>query len=122
MPIDRDSLYAQIGKRIQRKRASLGITQSELAKQINLSRTSVANIEAGNQNAPIHVLYEMCVILHLRPAEVFPEIDGIRSSIVVGDSIAKELGGVAGDLLRGLVRSHNDEGEASESINAEDKS
>jgi len=121
MPIDRDSLYAQIGKRIQQRRASLGITQADLAKQVGMSRTSVANVEAGNQNAPVHVLYEMCVILHLRPADIFPEIDGISSSIVIGDSIADELGGVAGSLLRDLVRNPQ-EGANSESINTEDQS
>lgn len=121
MPIDHDSLYAQIGKRIQRKRASLGLTQLELAKDVGLSRTSVANIEAGNQNAPVHVLYEICVVLQLRPADIFPEIDGIRSSIVVGDSIANELGGIAGNLLRSLVRSPQG-GAPGESINAEDQS
>jgi len=121
MTIDRDSLYAQIGKRIQVKRANLGMTQSELAKQLGLSRTSIANIEAGNQNAPIHVFYEICVILQIRPVEIFPEVDGISSSIVVGDSIANELGGVAGNLLRVLVRNPQ-QGVTFETINTKNES
>lgn len=96
------------------------MTQLELARQVDLSRTSVANIEAGNQNAPIHVLYEMCLILQLKPADLFPEIEGIISPIDIGDSIAAELGDKAAGWLRALVRNPQ-QGVTGESIKAEDQ-
>lgn len=108
MPIDQVSLYQFIGKRLQRKRASLGMTQAELAEQIKLSRTSIANIEAGNQNTPLHVIYELCSLLQLKPAELFPSLEEITSPIEVADAIADEMAGFgsekAAQVVRTLVR------------------
>lgn len=39
----------QVGLRIRQLREALGWTQEELAKRVNLTRTSVVNIEAGRQ-------------------------------------------------------------------------
>ncbi len=108
MPIDQFSLYEFIGKRLQRKRSSLGMTQAELAKEIKLSRTSIANIEAGNQNAPLHVIYELCSILGLKPSELFPSLEEMTSPKEVAEAIAKEMAGAGSDkaaeVVRNLVR------------------
>lgn len=50
-------LYYEIGKRIRRERDELGFSQGDVAAEIGLLRTSVANIESGRQRLPIHVLY-----------------------------------------------------------------
>lgn len=108
MPIDKVSLYKFIGKRLQNKRMALGITQADLAEQVKLTRTSVANIEAGNQNTPLHIIYEMCSILQLKPGGLFPSLEEISSPIEVADSIAKQMvnagSGKAAASLKILVR------------------
>ena len=43
------NLRAEIGRRIRRARDKAGITQEELAAAVGLSRTSIANLEAGRQ-------------------------------------------------------------------------
>lgn len=44
-----DAFYARLGSRIRELRAALGMTQQDLADQLNLARTSVTNIERGRQ-------------------------------------------------------------------------
>ena len=51
-----NELYERVGERITRLRITQGLTQSDLAKQIGLQRSSVANIEVGRQRTPLHVL------------------------------------------------------------------
>ena len=49
-----DQLYENIGSKIKEARQLRGVTQSELAKRLQLTRSSVANIEAGRQRVMIH--------------------------------------------------------------------
>jgi len=44
-----DAFYARLGSRIRELRDALGMTQQDLADQLNLARTSVTNIERGRQ-------------------------------------------------------------------------
>ncbi|MBX9685878.1 MAG: helix-turn-helix domain-containing protein, partial [Candidatus Obscuribacterales bacterium] len=109
MPIDQLTLYSRIGKRLQKRRAQLGITQVELSQRIKMSRTSIANIEAGNQNAPIHIIYDLCIALDISPIDIFPTIEDVTSSIEVGEQIAAEMTqekqSKAAMIVRNLVRS-----------------
>ncbi len=54
-----DWLYQEIGKRIRQARIAAGMTQHALAEQSDLARSSVTNIESGNQQAPVHVLWRI---------------------------------------------------------------
>ncbi len=42
------------GARIQQLREALGLTQDDLRKKVGLTRTSIANIEAGRQRILLH--------------------------------------------------------------------
>lgn len=55
----RKRLYKAIGDRVKRFRNEEGFTQKGLAQQIGVSRTSIVNIEGGNQHAPLHVLWDI---------------------------------------------------------------
>jgi len=44
-----EAVYVAFGARIRMIRETLGLTQDELAKKVELVRTSVVNIEAGRQ-------------------------------------------------------------------------
>lgn len=41
--------YRQLGRQIRQARSRAGLTQQELGDEVNLSRTSITNIESGNQ-------------------------------------------------------------------------
>lgn len=51
----------QIGNELRKIRKLRGITQSELAKEIGVSQTAIAEIENGkNQNIPLNMFLEIC--------------------------------------------------------------
>ena len=55
-------LYIELGKKIKSLRLENNLTQEELAKALKLQRTSVTNIEAGRQAAPLHIYYQVCLL------------------------------------------------------------
>ncbi len=72
MAIDEDGLYSWVGERLKKRRVELQLTQDEIAGKIGILRTSVTNIEAGRQKAPLHVLYGLCEVLDIDIATVLP--------------------------------------------------
>ena len=49
-----ETVYAAFGMRIRVIRETIGLSQSELAKVVGLTRTSIVNIEAGRQRILLH--------------------------------------------------------------------
>jgi transcriptional regulator with XRE-family HTH domain len=41
--------YRLFGMKVEQLRSMLGITQQDLAKRIGVTRTSITNVESGNQ-------------------------------------------------------------------------
>lgn len=64
-------IYRNLGMRIRDLRKSLRQTQDQLAKQIGISRASLANIEAGRQQVLVHHLFALAAALQLdSPAQL----------------------------------------------------
>lgn len=72
MGIDCAALYGQIGGRIREIRALRGVTQTQLAAEAGLQRTSIANIERGRQRPPLHVIYELSEALGVDVHDLLP--------------------------------------------------
>src|SRR4051812_16001284 len=77
--VDEKRLYAALGMKLKRLRESERgprgkLTQSALANEVGLERTSITNIERGNQKVPLHVLYRICEILQVPIAEILPTL------------------------------------------------
>ena len=49
-------MYLRIGTRLRESRKRQHITQEALAVSLGYDRTSITNIEAGTQHAPLHTL------------------------------------------------------------------
>lgn len=64
MPSFNEVLYNTLGNRIKTIRESRNMTQSSLAEEVGLGRSSMSNIEKGNQQPPLHVLYKICEVLN----------------------------------------------------------
>jgi transcriptional regulator with XRE-family HTH domain len=58
-----DDFYAVVGGRIKEVRTRSRLTQNELASRLGLTRSSVANIEAGRQRVQLHWLAQIAVML-----------------------------------------------------------
>ncbi|MCP2245745.1 helix-turn-helix domain-containing protein [Lentzea aerocolonigenes] len=54
-----DQLYETIGSNIRNARMRAGVTQADLGKRLQLTRSSIANIEAGRQRVMIHWIMQI---------------------------------------------------------------
>jgi transcriptional regulator with XRE-family HTH domain len=60
---DEDEFMTQLGERIRAARMAAGITQTELAKHLGLSRSSIANIESAHQGLTLWNLAQLVALL-----------------------------------------------------------
>ncbi len=108
MAIDEHALYTMIGSRINTRRRALQFTQQYLAERLEIKRTSIANIEAGSQRPPLHLLYRCCEVLQMDLADLLPPISSISrmdatERVDVGGQSA-EMPPMAASLVRELLR------------------
>jgi transcriptional regulator with XRE-family HTH domain len=75
--VDDVRLYRTLGTRLRRKRLETGLTQGQLADAADVLRTSIANIEAGRQKPPLHVLYRICAVLEVEVSTILPALADI---------------------------------------------
>lgn len=75
--INQTLLYQHIGSVIRKRREMLGMTQAQLATSVGLLRTSIVNLEAGNQRIPLHTLYPLCAVLGIDVIDALPTIRDI---------------------------------------------
>ena len=71
-------LFLLVGYKINQARKEMKLTQEQLANIAEVSRTSVTNIESGNQRLQLDTLYRIAYALK-KPIEFFlPEVqDGL---------------------------------------------
>lgn len=63
-------LRNHVGRNIKFRREQLGLTQTDISKFIGMSRTSVTNIEYGNQNITLERLSQIAEILQTTPMKL----------------------------------------------------
>jgi transcriptional regulator with XRE-family HTH domain len=63
-----------VGLRIAQARKRLRLTQKDLAERIEMSRASIANIEAGKQPIQIQMVFELADRLEVTPFDLIPAI------------------------------------------------
>lgn len=62
-----EPIYRHIGAKVQQLRMLLDLKQEEVAKRCALTRTSIANIEAGRQRILLHDVETLAIALHTTP-------------------------------------------------------
>jgi transcriptional regulator with XRE-family HTH domain len=67
-----EDFYIQLGLLIRKARVKAGLTQQELADTLLISRTSLTNIEKGNQRLLVHVLIDIADSLGIKPILLLP--------------------------------------------------
>jgi transcriptional regulator with XRE-family HTH domain len=70
-----DRLYQMLGKRIRDERKKADFTQLKLAERVNLTRTSITNIEKGQQKIQVYTLYAIAKALNIPVRNLLPEIE-----------------------------------------------
>lgn len=66
-------LYRVFGSRLRELRERRSVTQEELARRVELSRTSITNIERGRQRVMLHQVVELAEALEAKPEELMPK-------------------------------------------------
>jgi len=61
-----------MGRKLKLTREKANYTQGSLANKLGVSRTSITNIEAGNQKIPLHMLYNIGALFEIDPRELLP--------------------------------------------------
>jgi transcriptional regulator with XRE-family HTH domain len=69
-----DRFYRLFGANVRAARSNADMTQDTLARKIGMTRSSVANLEAGRQRIPLHLLYEIASALRVEPRELLPDV------------------------------------------------
>ena len=109
--LDQQKLYARIGDRVRqiRETHSPRMSQEELGQILKLQRTSITNIERGNQKPTLDALYLLCEHFGLKLEDVLPAVADVtvhekpreeRSVTIGGKSL--EVGAMTAKLVERL--------------------
>lgn len=63
--------YKYLGLNIAYYRKEKGLSQSELAERVNISRTHMSRIETADCAVSLDVIFEICDILEIKPTKLF---------------------------------------------------
>lgn len=74
-------LYIIIGNKIKSLRTEINLSQEVLSKHLNLSRSSISNIELGRHQIPLFLLYELSQLFNIDINELIPSWDEIQLSL-----------------------------------------
>jgi hypothetical protein len=70
-------------------------------------RTSITNIEAGRQKAPLHVIYTICDALDVDPLKILPTPSEVRQQVheevAIGAERVARVPPKAAEFLRGAI-------------------
>lgn len=100
------TVYVWISKHLKERRTALKLTQQEVAARTELTRTSLANIEAGRQHPPLHIIYQLCEVLDIEPSDMLPPkrmLEKVRTLRFSSDQ-EEVLPARAAEVLEGLLQ------------------
>jgi transcriptional regulator with XRE-family HTH domain len=70
--LDKDILYSQIGEKVRLLRTSVSLNQEDLSKKVGMTRSSIAQIEAGKQAVSVYTLYRIGEALNKPLTDILP--------------------------------------------------
>ena len=65
------SKYRSLGLNIAYYCKDRGLSQSELAERVNISRTHMSRIETADCAVSLDVIFDICDALEIKPVELF---------------------------------------------------
>lgn len=103
-------IYQKLGQKLRQKREAANLTQAKLAEDVSVLRTSITNIEAGRQKAPLYLIYEICAVLQTDIKDVLPSmhdlVDTQNSTIKIGGRL-KDVPPMSAELIDELLNKKN---------------
>lgn len=86
-PAETDRFYVDFGRRVRAAREQSSLTQQALADALGLTRSSVANIEAGRQRALLHMTAAVAAATGVPAADLLPG----QRSLTAPPSLRRDL-------------------------------
>ncbi|MDI6716719.1 MAG: helix-turn-helix transcriptional regulator [Actinomycetota bacterium] len=103
-------LYEEVGRRIRKAREKRNLTQERLAELISLTRTSITNIERGNQKLLLHTLYDIASTLGVDPHSLLPKEPDSSYSMQLRDSLPSDLSEAEREWIQSVVTKPKEKG------------
>jgi transcriptional regulator with XRE-family HTH domain len=67
-----EGVYEILGSKIRKYRQKAGLSQEELGRELDLTRGSIAKMEAGSQSLYVHSLYRIAKACGVKVADLLP--------------------------------------------------
>jgi transcriptional regulator with XRE-family HTH domain len=80
--------YEQLGKNLATARRRIRLTQDRLAAAVEMSRTSITNIEKGRQIVPVHLLARLAQTLNVTVTDL---LEGADFAPAVDNGVQQQL-------------------------------
>lgn len=106
MPTNRDLVCQLVGQKVRDARTERGMTQARLAKQIRAARTTITNLEQGNQAVPLHQLFAIAAALDIEVAALLPtrfEIESTKPRTVLISGVPEPAPRQTAQLISSLL-------------------
>lgn len=71
-------LKLHIGTKIKEQRGKSELRQEDVANVLNLSRSSIVNIEIGRHGTTMHTLFSLCRLFKCTPNDLFPPVEPLN--------------------------------------------
>ena len=82
-----DGLYKEFGEVLRKARSDAGLTQQQVADRVGLTRTSITNIERGNQHIALHQLFLLASAVGRKPSELLPDRAAAPEDLLPPDAV-----------------------------------
>jgi transcriptional regulator with XRE-family HTH domain len=82
-----DGLYKEFGGVLKKARREAGLTQQQVAERVGLTRTSITNIERGNQHIALHQLFLLASAIGRQPEELLPDQAAAPEDLLPADAV-----------------------------------
>ncbi|MEV6525924.1 helix-turn-helix transcriptional regulator [Longispora sp. NPDC051575] len=80
-----NALYGHIGRKVREARKRARLTQDDLAQAVGMTRSSIANLEAGRQRIPVHLLVLIGELLNMRASDLLPNGPTFNGMLLMTD-------------------------------------
>lgn len=88
-----NDVYAMTGSRIREARKRRSWNQADLADEIGLTRSSIANVEAGRQKLLLHGLLRIAVALDVPAESLLPSTHDLEGDSPSAEPSTPDLSG-----------------------------
>jgi len=82
---DEERFYLALGEAFRRLRITHNLTQEDVARALGLSRTSVTNIEKGNQKILAYTLLAAADVFKVEPSELLHAQSATAQDVLADD-------------------------------------